>query len=89
MLRNNKYKHLSVGNIPESYKEDSLTSLFSDFGRLMRVCVMKDVYTGKSKGFAFVKFEFSKSATNALEHYRGKEVDCRVLKLTISRGRNK
>lgn len=88
-MQKNKLKTLYVGNLPDSYNEDHLNGLFKELGRIMKIRVMKDIFTGQSKGFGFVEFESPKSATLAIEKYRGQEIEGRILKLTLSKTRDK
>ena len=46
--------------------EDTLREYFSQFGALEGAEVMKDRYTGKSRGFGFVSFVDAASAVRAL-----------------------
>ena len=46
--------------------EDTLRDYFSQFGALEGAEVMKDRYTGKSRGFGFVSFVDAASAVRAL-----------------------
>lgn len=51
---------------PHLYREDTLRSYFSQFGSLEHVEVMKDRYTGKSRGFGFISFMEHPAALRAL-----------------------
>ncbi len=46
--------------------EETLRAYFSQFGALDHVEVMKDRYTGKSRGFGFISFVDASSALRAL-----------------------
>ena len=46
-----------AGNLNYSTTEESLSSLFSQYGKITSVSVIKDKITGQSKGFGFVEFE--------------------------------
>ncbi|KAI8363135.1 hypothetical protein B0O80DRAFT_379208 [Mortierella sp. GBAus27b] len=74
-------KTLYVGNIPYSFREGEVESMFKKFGPIVKVTVVIDQYTGRNKGFAFVEYEERKDAEEALEQYNGFDVQGRRLKL--------
>lgn len=55
-----------VGNISHGANEQDLTELFSNFGEVTSLKIIKDNFTGKSRGFAFVDME-DENATNAIQ----------------------
>lgn len=50
-------KTLFVGNIPSQATEDDIEKLFSEYGTVRGLKMPKDIFTGRSKGFAFVDME--------------------------------
>ena|SRR3989338_5880202 len=58
---------LYVGNLSYNATEEELNSLFSKFGTIQSAEIIKDRYTGQSKGFAFVQMSSSEEAQKALE----------------------
>ncbi len=58
---------LYVGNLSYNATEEDLKGLFSKFGTIQNVEVIKDRYTGQSKGFGFVEMSTSEEAQKALE----------------------
>jgi CUG-BP- and ETR3-like factor len=53
--------------LPYSFSEQQVGELFSEFGRLVEVHLMRDGQ-GKSKGCAFVRFAHQSSAQMAVDH---------------------
>ncbi|KAG2391805.1 hypothetical protein C9374_013290 [Naegleria lovaniensis] len=47
---------LFVGQIPYSYSEENLYPLFTQFGQVAEIVVIRDRFTQKSRGCAFVSF---------------------------------
>ena len=45
-------KKLFVGSLPPSTTEDSLQALFSEFGTVRSMNLIKDLFSGDCKGFA-------------------------------------
>jgi hypothetical protein len=70
-----------IGNLPYGYTEEEVTEMFDKFGRLLKVTVPMDKYTGKNKGFAFIEFESRKEAEEAFEHFLGANVEGRKLRV--------
>ncbi|XP_075224093.1 CUGBP Elav-like family member 1 isoform X4 [Lycorma delicatula] len=54
-----------VGQIPRTMDENDLTKMFSEFGRVHQINVLRDKVTGQSKGCCFVTFYTRKSALEA------------------------
>jgi len=48
-----------IGHIPHGFYEAELKSYFTQFGRVLNVKVSRSKKTGKSKGYAFVKFQYA------------------------------
>lgn len=59
-------KKLAILGLPWETSEDKLREYFSQFGPVESAEVMKDRYTGKSRGFGFVSFVDAASAIKAL-----------------------
>lgn len=78
---------LYVGNIPFSLNEEELHNVFSQFGEVSSVKIIKDKFTGKSKGFAFVEMSSSEAGNNAVSQVNGMEVKGRQLKVNEAKPR--
>jgi RNA recognition motif-containing protein len=50
-------KKLFVGSLPPSTTEASLKSLFAEFGSVRSITLVKDLFSGKCKGIAFIEME--------------------------------
>lgn len=70
-----------VGNINYTTTENSLSSLFSQYGEVLSVNIIKDRFTDQSKGFGFIEMENSEAAVNAIGDLNGKELDGRTLRV--------
>jgi RNA recognition motif-containing protein len=77
-----------VGNLSYDTTEESLRTLFAEFGDIEAVRLITDRYTGRSKGFAFVEMVTDESAEQAIEALNGKEVDGRELKVDKAKPRS-
>merc|ERR1712050_512946 len=62
---------LRVTNLSEDCREGDLQDLFSQFGRLQRVFLAKDLETGISKGLAFITYQTKDDAQRAINKLNG------------------
>lgn len=74
---------LYVGNFPYSVDESQLREMFSAYGEIQEIALIKDRETGRSKGFAFITFASQQAAEKALA-LNGKEIDGRALKVNMA-----
>lgn len=76
---------LYVGNLPFSFDETKLQSVFAEIGTVSSAKIITDRDTGRSKGFGFVEMSTSQEAQAAIEKMNGKEVDGRALTVNEAR----
>jgi len=74
-------KKLFVGGLSWGTSEESLKSAFEEFGYVEDVRIVKDRETGRSKGFGFVTFDNSESATEARDRLNQTQLDGRMIKV--------
>jgi RNA recognition motif-containing protein len=65
---------LFVGNLPYDTQEEELQQLFVNFGGTHSVKVIKDKYTGRSRGFAFVEMMNQEDAQRAIDDLNGHQL---------------
>ena len=69
-----------VGNLPFSATEDSVRTLFAQYGTAESVALINDRETGRPRGFGFV--EMSKAdAAKAIQSLNGQDMGGRPLKV--------
>lgn len=78
-------RRLYVGNLPYSATEDQLTELFSRAGKVDSVRVMRDMATGRARGFAFVDMGSDEDAQRAISEFHEKPMDGRALVVNEAR----
>jgi len=59
-------RRLYVGNLPYQTVEQDLQELFASAGTVENVNVMRDMATGRARGFAFVEMATDEDAQNAI-----------------------
>ncbi|XP_060474976.2 polyadenylate-binding protein 1-like isoform X2 [Panthera onca] len=73
-----EFTNIYVKNLHVDVDEQGLQDLFSQFGKMLSVKVMRDD-SGHSRGFGFVNFEKHEEAQKAVTDMNGKEVRGRLL----------
>ncbi len=74
-----------VGNLPWSVDDAKLKEMFAEFGEITEATVIKDKYSGRSKGFGFVTFADDESAKKAISEMSEKELEGRAIKVNEAR----
>lgn len=64
---------LYVGNLPRRATDDELRSAFEAFGKTLEVNIIKDKFSGESKGFGFVEMAKRLDAEAAIGALNGKD----------------
>src|SRR6266540_3909316 len=72
-------RRLYVGNLPYSATEEQLTELFGRSGKVDNVRVMRDMATGRARGFAFVEMVNDEDAAKAISQFHEQQMDGRAL----------
>ena len=78
-------RRLYVGNLPYSTDEDQLTELFSQAGTVDNVRVMRDMATGRARGFAFVEMGSEEEAQRAVSSFNDYKLEGRALVVNEAR----
>ena len=76
-----------VGNLAWAVDDAKLKELFSEFGEVSEANVIKDKYSGRSKGFGFVQMSTDDEAKKAIEMFDGKDFEGRNLTVNEARPR--
>ena len=74
-----------VGNLPFEASEEGLKELFSEAGQVVSVNIIKDNYSGRSKGFGFVEMSSQEEAQNAIQMFNDKEYEGRNLRVDAAK----
>ncbi|KAL8748447.1 MAG: hypothetical protein Q9199_008195 [Rusavskia elegans] len=73
--------YIYIGGLPFDLSEGDIITIFSQFGEPTFVKLVRDKETGKSKGFAFLKYEDQRSTDLAVDNLGGATVMGRILKV--------
>lgn len=66
--------YVYIGSLPFDVSEDDLKTVFSQYGVVSKVNLVRDRETQKSKGYAFLAYENPKSAILAVDNFDGIDV---------------
>ena len=80
--------NIYVGNLSYEVTEEDLKQAFEDFGQVASVNIIKDRYSGESRGFGFVEMPAKAEAQSAIEGMNGKELKGQMLKVSEARPRS-
>jgi len=72
---------LYVGNLSYNTTEDTLRTLFGEFGEVRSINLITDRDSGRPKGFGFVEMDSEEAAQKAITALNGKTVDNREIKV--------
>jgi len=79
--------NIYVGNLPREATEDDLKEAFEAFGEVTSVKIIKDKFTGDSRGFGFVEMSNSSEAQAAISGLDGKDLKGTALRVNEARPR--
>jgi len=80
--------NIYVGNLSFEVIEQDLQQAFEAFGQVESVNIIKDRFSGESKGFGFVEMPAKGEAESAINDLNGKEMKGRALKVSEARPRS-
>lgn len=78
-----------IGGLPFGLTEGDVVTIFSQYGEPVYVNLVRDKETGKSKGFAFLKYEDQRSCDLAVDNLSGATVGGRTLRVDHTRYKRK
>jgi RNA recognition motif-containing protein len=79
--------NIYVGNLSHEVTEEDLKEAFEGFGQIESVKIIKDNYTGISKGFGFVEISNNTDARSAIDGLNDKELKGRAIKVNTAHPR--
>ncbi|MBI1808087.1 MAG: RNA-binding protein [Ignavibacteria bacterium] len=79
--------NIYVGNLSRDVTEADLREAFQPFGTIDSLSLIKDKFSGVSKGFAFVEMSVKEEAEAAIAALKGKELKGRSLDVNEARPR--
>jgi RNA recognition motif-containing protein len=79
--------NIYVGNLSFDTTEEDLRRSFTAFGEVTSVNVIKDKFSGKSRGFAFVEMASDETGKAAIQGLHETELQTRKLTVSLAKPR--
>ena len=79
--------NIYVGNLSRDLSETELKEAFAGFGEVSTCNIIKDKFTGESRGFGFVEMPNKDEAEKAMSMLNGKDLKGRTLKVNEAKAR--
>jgi RNA recognition motif-containing protein len=79
--------NIYVGNLSFTTNEADLKEAFQAFGEVSSCNIIKDKYSGESRGFGFVEMSNKEEADKAISMLNGKDLKGRTLKVNEAKAR--
>lgn len=73
--------NIYVGNLADHITEAVIRQMFEPFGEIESVKIIKDRFSGRSKGFGFVEMPSNSEADKAIKALNGKIVEKKPVKV--------
>ncbi|NLB34252.1 MAG: RNA-binding protein [Elusimicrobia bacterium] len=79
--------NIYVGNLAWEVADEDLRQAFEEFGTVDSASVIKDKYSGRSRGFGFVEMSNAEEAQAAIDELNGKELKGREIRVNEAKPR--
>ena len=79
--------NIYVGNLSFEVTDEDLKDAFEAFGQVESASVIKDKFSGRSRGFGFVEMSTNSEAEAAISGLDGSDLKGRTLKINEARPR--
>ena len=79
--------NIYVGNLSFEVADDELRQLFEPYGQVESASVVKDRFSGESRGFGFVEMPDTHAALEAIKKMEGSSLGGRTLKVDQAKER--
>ena len=80
--------NIYVGNLASEVTEEDLNNLFSKYGNVASVKIIKDMYSGTSKGFGFIELPGQSEALKAINELNSKDLKGKSIVVNEARPKN-
>ena len=81
--------NIYVGNLSHDVTEDDLREVFASFGQVESVNLIKDRFSGESRGFGFVEMPSKQEALTAIQEANEKDLKGRSIRVNEAHSRSK
>ena len=86
-MKEEKDVNIYVGNLSHEVTEEDLKLAFEPFGKVESATLIKDKYSGQSKGFGFVEMASKDEGQSAIDGLNGTELKGKALNVNEAHAR--
>lgn len=79
--------NLYIGGLTRDVTEEDLKKAFESFGQVTSVTIIKDKFSGESRGFGFVEMPSKEAAQTAMNSLNGTQIKGRTIAVNEARPR--
>jgi RNA recognition motif-containing protein len=79
--------NIYVSNLSFNVADEDLHGFFAEYGEISSAKVIKDKFTGRSRGFGFVEMPNDEQAQKAIQELDGATVEGREISVTVAKPR--
>ncbi len=80
--------NIYVGNLSSDVTDETIRGAFESFGEVTSARVIKDKYSGQSRGFGFVEMPGQSQAQTAIKGLNGKDLQGKEISVSEARPRS-
>ena len=80
--------NIYVGNLSREVTDDDLREAFESFGNIISAKVIKDRFSGESRGFGFVEMSDKEEAMSAMEGLNGADLKGKTITVSEAKPRS-
>ncbi|MDR3611358.1 MAG: RNA-binding protein [Ignavibacteriaceae bacterium] len=80
--------NIYVGNLAKEVTDEELQNVFAEYGHIKSVKIIRDMFSGESKGFGFVEMPGVAEAQKALDSLNSKELKGKKIVVNEARPKN-
>jgi RNA recognition motif-containing protein len=88
LLKKEIRMNIYTGSLSREVTEDDLRGAFEEFGKVESVKIIKDKFSGESRGFGFVEMPAKAEAESAITGLNGKELKGQTIVVNEARPRS-
>ncbi len=81
--------NIYLGQLPYNVNEDELREIFSEYGEIASMNLVKDRFSGQSKGFGFIEMPNNSEADKAIKALNKSMLKGREIKVNQAEERRK
>jgi RNA recognition motif-containing protein len=74
-----------VGNLPRDTHEDDLIEMFSEYGVVRNIKIIRDRYSNAARGYAFLELPDAKAAFRAITDWDQGSIDDQVIRVDVAK----